>query len=91
MNKIKFRSDMDLKWLFNSKFPIPKQNYVLIVPGGSRKRKNKRLPLEIFNKIMGNFVIDNSKFINDTKWKPPYNNNEGIKKTCLWYKRRFKI
>ncbi len=59
MNKIKFRSDMDLKWLFNSKFPIPKQNYVLIVPGGSRKRKNKRLPLEIFNKII-QFLLNNN-------------------------------
>ena len=46
---------------------------------------------EIFNKIMKEFVVTNKKFISDTGWKPPYHYDEGIKKTCLWYKRTFKI
>ncbi len=43
------------QWLFKSKFNLPKKKYVLIVPGGSRKRKNKRIPQKIYFKIIGIF------------------------------------
>ncbi len=44
---------------------------------------------ELFNKIMKEFIVTNKEFISDTGWKPPYHYSEGIKKTCLWYKRTF--
>ncbi len=47
--KYKFKN---FKWLFESKFKIPKKKYVMIVPGGSRKRKNKRIPQEIYLKVI---------------------------------------
>ena len=56
-------------------------NFILIIIG-------KR---EVFNKIMKEFIVNNKEFISDTGWKPPYQYNEGIKKTCLWYKRKFRI
>ena len=46
---------------------------------------------ELFNKIMKEFIVTNEEFIADTGWKPPYHYSEGIKKTCLWYKRTFRI
>ena len=56
-------------------------NFILIVIG-------KR---EVFNKIMKEFIVTNKEFISDTSWKPPHHYSEGIKKTCLWYKRKFRI
>ena len=46
---------------------------------------------ELFNKIIKEFIVTNKEFIADTGWKPPYHYSEGIKKTCLWYKRTFRI
>ena len=46
---------------------------------------------ELFNKIMKEFIVTNEEFIADTGWKPPYHYSEGIKKTCLWYKRTFRM
>ena len=46
---------------------------------------------ELFNKIMKEFVVTNKEFVSDTGWKPPHNYGEGIKKTCLWYKRTFRM
>lgn len=46
---------------------------------------------ELFNKIMKEFIVSNEDFIADTGWKPPYHYSEGIKKTCLWYKRTFRM
>lgn len=46
---------------------------------------------EVFNKIMKEFIVNNKEFILDTGWKPPHHYCEGIKKTCLWYKRKFRI
>ena len=56
-------------------------NFILIIIG-------KR---EVFNKIMKEFIVTNREFILDTGWKPPFHYSEGIKKTCLWYKRTFRI
>ena len=46
---------------------------------------------ELSNKIMKEFIVNNKEFISDTGWKPPHHYSEGIKKTCLWYKRTFRI
>ncbi len=46
---------------------------------------------DIFNKIMKEFIVSNKDFITDTGWKPPYHYTQGIKKTCLWYKRKFRM
>ena len=46
---------------------------------------------ELFKKIMKEFIVTNKEFILDTGWKPPYHYVEGIKKTCLWYKRTFRM
>ncbi len=43
----------DLRWLFRSeKTKIPKSRYALVVPGGSIKRMNKRIPLKIYIKLI---------------------------------------
>jgi nucleoside-diphosphate-sugar epimerase len=47
--------------------------------------------IEIFNKVMEEFIVSNKKFVLDTGWKPKYHYTYGIKKTCLWYKRKFTI
>ena len=46
---------------------------------------------DILNKVIEDFIIDNKEFIKDTNWKAPYSLDQGIKKTCIWYKRRFKL
>ena len=51
LSKVDYLTKFDIKWLFKSKFKIPKTKYVIIVPGGSKKRLNKRIPEEIFLKI----------------------------------------
>ena len=51
MSEVKPLSKIDIEWLFKSKFKVPKSKYVIIVPGGSKKRLNKRIPPEIFLKI----------------------------------------
>ena len=56
MSKVDYVSEFDMKWLFKSKFKIPKTKYVIIVPGGSKKRLNKRIPAEIFLKITDFFL-----------------------------------
>ena len=46
---------------------------------------------DIFNKIMNEFIVSNKEFTSDTGWKPPYHYTQGIKKTCLWYRRKFRM
>ena len=46
---------------------------------------------DIFNKIMNEFIVTNKDFVSDTGWHPPYHYTQGIKKTCLWYKRKFRM
>ena len=46
---------------------------------------------DIFNKTMKEFIVSNKEFVSDTGWKPPYHYKQGIKKTCLWYKRKFRM
>jgi len=60
----------------------PKLIYFILLIIGKR---------ELFNKIIKEFIVTNKEFIADTGWKPPYHYSEGIKKTCLWYKRTFRI
>ena len=47
--------------------------------------------IDIFNKVMEDFVIDNKEFIKDTNWKAPYGLTYAIKKTCIWYRTRSKV
>ena len=51
MSEVDYQSKIDIEWLFKSKFKVPKTKFVIIVPGGSKKRLNKRIPKEIFLKI----------------------------------------
>ena len=46
---------------------------------------------DIFNKLLGDFKVSNKNFVADTRWKPPYHYKYGFKKTCLWYKRKFRM
>lgn len=48
LSKVEFQTVNDLRWLFQSKIAIPKEKYVLIIPGGSGKRKNKRVPVKVY-------------------------------------------
>ena len=52
LSKVGYLSKFDVKWLFKSKFKIPKNRYVIIVPGGSKKRLNKRIPAEILRLLL---------------------------------------
>ena len=45
----------------------------------------------LLNKVIGDFVINNSKINKDLGWQPKYNLNSGIKNTCFWYKTMFKM
>ncbi|MEE2694854.1 MAG: glycosyltransferase family 9 protein [Pseudomonadota bacterium] len=43
----------DLKWLFKAgRIKKPKKRYALIVPGGSKGRMNKRVPLQIYLELI---------------------------------------
>jgi ADP-heptose:LPS heptosyltransferase len=51
LSKIKFFKNPDISWLFRKKIKFEKKKIVLIVPGGSGSRLNKRIPIEIFYEI----------------------------------------
>ena len=51
MSEVYYQSKINTVWLFKSKFKVPKTKFVIIVPGGSKKRLNKTIPKEIFLKI----------------------------------------
>ncbi len=52
-SSIKFENNPNLSWLFNSKkLPNIEKNFSLVVPGGSRKRMDKRIPAEIYCEII---------------------------------------
>ena len=46
---------------------------------------------DILEKVLGDFIVDSKEIEKDLNWKPKYKIEEGIKKTCFWYKRRFNI
>ena len=54
ISSIKFLKKIDIAWLFESKRINfnSKIKYSLIVPGGSKKRTNKRIPYKVFNHII---------------------------------------
>ena len=53
ISNIKFQKKPDLNWLFKSEKVLNMGNKIsLIVPGGSKKRMNKRIPLEIYDEII---------------------------------------
>ena len=52
-SRIKFENNPNLSWLFNSKkLPNIEKKFSLVVPGGSRKRMDKRIPAEIYCDII---------------------------------------
>lgn len=48
----------DFSWLFNGKSKEFKK-FILIVPGGSLRRKNKRIPINIYNEIIEKILKKN--------------------------------
>ncbi len=52
LNNVKYRAPIDLSWLRKSNMSIPKEKYALIIPGGSGKRVNKRIPIDIYKSII---------------------------------------
>ncbi len=88
LSNVYYKSKPNLNWLFNSDFLVPKKDYVMVVPGGSKKRKNKRIPTGIYCKII-DFLInvklevliigskDDSLICNEIKNKVP-----GVKNLC---------
>ena len=46
LSNIEFKTVKDLRWLFQSKIAIPKEKFVLIIPGGSVKEKIKESHLK---------------------------------------------
>ncbi|MFL2660695.1 MAG: glycosyltransferase family 9 protein [Alphaproteobacteria bacterium] len=63
LSKIKYVRDIKIDWMFNSEISIPKKKFALIVPGGSKKRKNKRIPLEIFYGIIDFLLMKRFKVL----------------------------
>ena len=55
LSKINLKTNINLNWLYNYK-RIYKNKIALIVPGGSKKRLNKRIPVQIFSKIIDFFI-----------------------------------
>ena len=51
LSKITFKKNVNLEWLYQCKSKT-KKKIALIVPGGSKKRPNKRVPIEIFSTII---------------------------------------
>ncbi len=53
LSSVKYKEKTNISWLFGSNNEsVPKFKYSLIVPGGSKKRKNKRIPISVFFKII---------------------------------------
>ena len=52
LNNVKYEASDDLSWLYKSNISIPREKYVMIIPGGSGKRVNKRIPINIYKMII---------------------------------------
>ena len=48
---------------------------------------NKR---NLYKKVFKDFIVPDSNLTKYLNWTPKFNLEEGIKKTCFWYKSRFK-
>ena len=61
-SKVKFISKPDLSWFYekSNKFNIL-EKYALVVPGGSGKRLNKRIPIEFFFEVVSLLIKKNIK------------------------------
>jgi ADP-heptose:LPS heptosyltransferase len=59
LSNIKFIKNPDLRWLYNQKSKFKEKKIALIVPGGSKSRLNKRIPLKIFFEITSLFLKNN--------------------------------
>ena len=61
-SKVKFISRPNLSWFYKkpNKFNILGK-YALVVPGGSRKRLNKRIPIELFLEVVSLLIKKNIK------------------------------
>ena len=59
LSKINFKKNIDLGWLYPKKTKNKNyEKFALIFPGGSKKRLNKRIPIQIFSRII-KFLISN--------------------------------
>ena len=56
LSKVSFKKSINLDWLYPKK--QNKKKIALIIPGGSKKRPYKRIPIEIFSIII-KFLIAN--------------------------------
>jgi ADP-heptose:LPS heptosyltransferase len=59
---IKSFLEADLKWFFRiGRIAVPNNRYALIVPGGSKGRMHKRVPLKIYIEIIS--ILDKQKIL----------------------------
>jgi len=58
-------------------FPFPEK--LLILGGQLTGRVNT------VNRLVESLLIDNSKFVNELHWEPPFSFDEGLKETVNWY------
>ncbi len=49
---VKYIKHTNFEWLVDNKISLPKKNYGLIIPGGSKNRPYKRIPLLIYKNII---------------------------------------
>ena len=72
INKIAFQFDRRAPT-----FPFPEK--LLILGGQLTGRVNS------VNRLVESLLIDNSKFVNELQWEPPFSFDEGLKETVNWY------
>ena len=58
---IKSYPKADLNWITTNVKPYDFRNYAILIPGGSKKRKYKRIPIFIFNEIIKKLLAQKIK------------------------------
>ena len=52
LSRVKPLSKINFSWIFKSNYNVPKKKFIMVVPGGSRKRLNKRIPYQIYFRLI---------------------------------------
>ena len=52
LSRVQPLSKINFSWIFKSNYNVPQKKFIMVVPGGSRKRINKRIPYEIYFRLI---------------------------------------
>tara|TARA_B100000963_G_C22612161_1_gene665407 strand:- start:371 stop:1309 length:939 start_codon:yes stop_codon:yes gene_type:complete len=81
LTNVKPLKEINFSWVFKSNYDVPKKKFIMVVPGGSRKRTNKRIPYQIYFKLI--------KYLNDKKFHVLLIGSEDDEKICQRLKNDF--